>query len=120
MTDTSRNQKQHSEHSTQIFLRGNPMREKTTRTSSLCSSASTNLQVINFQLNRHPPVADNEDTNPLRHQPVTDNEDTNPLRHQPVTKMRTPILSELRLTLAPPCHPKLRKICYITKSFNTS
>jgi hypothetical protein len=57
----------------------------------------------------NPPVADNEDTNPLRHQPVTDNEDTNPLRNQPVTKMRTPILSEIQLTLAPPCHPKLRK-----------
>jgi hypothetical protein len=61
------------------------MREKTTKHLSLCSSARTNLQFIIIQLDRHPPIVDNEDTNPLRHQPVAENEDTNPLRHQPVT-----------------------------------
>jgi hypothetical protein len=43
----------------------------------------------------HPPVADNEDTNPLRHQPVTNNEDTDPLTNQPFTKIRTPIINEI-------------------------
>jgi hypothetical protein len=56
---------------------------KTTKHLSLCSSASTNLQFTIFQIEGHPPVA-NEDNNPPKHQPVTDNEDTNPLMHQPV------------------------------------
>jgi hypothetical protein len=99
---------QHKKHITPEFLRGNPMREKTTKHISLCSSASTNLQFTIIHLDRNPPVtnedtnplrhqpedtdplmnqlvANNEDTNPLRHQPVANNEDTNPLRHQPVT-----------------------------------
>ena len=59
------------------------MWEKTTNHLSLCSSASTNLQFTIIQLERHPPVT-NEDTNSLRHQPVA-NEETNPLRYKPVT-----------------------------------
>jgi hypothetical protein len=43
------------------------------------------LTIYNLSADRHPPVANNEDTNPLRHQPITNDEDTNPLRHQPVT-----------------------------------
>jgi hypothetical protein len=89
------------------------------KTSSLCSSARTNLQIINFQLNKNPPIINNEDINPLRHQNVVDNVDTNPIRHQLITKMRTPILSELQITLAPPYHPRFIKQCYITKPFST-
>jgi hypothetical protein len=77
MTDTSRNQNNRV-NTVHKFLRGNPMQEKTTK-HILYVLLQANLQVINFQLNKHPPIADNEDTNPLRHQHVID--------------MRTPILS---------------------------
>jgi hypothetical protein len=60
------------------------MWEKTIEHISLCSFASTNLQFIIIQLDRHPPIKDNENINPLRHQPIIDNEDINPLRNQTV------------------------------------
>jgi hypothetical protein len=69
---------------TGIFLRGNPMLEKTIKHFSLCSSVSMKLQFIIFQFDKNPPVADNEESNPRRQQPIIDNEDTNLLRHQPV------------------------------------
>jgi hypothetical protein len=75
------NTKHNKKHITPEILHVNPMQEKTTKQLSLCSSTRTNLQFTIFNLDRHPPVT-NEDTNPLKHQPVTDNEDTNPLKHQ--------------------------------------
>jgi hypothetical protein len=113
MTDTSRNQN-NIVNTVHIYFYVETQCGKKSQNLFFMFFCKHELQVINFRLNMHPPVADNEETNPLRNQPITDNDETNPLKHQPVTKMRTPILSELQLTLAPPCHPKLRKISYIT------
>jgi hypothetical protein len=81
VSSTCKTQNTKKKHITLEVLHANPMRYKATLHIYLFSSVRTNLQIIIFHIDIHPPIT-NDDTNPLRNQLVPYNEETNPLMNQ--------------------------------------